>query len=158
VFLETNIRTVLIHHFFNDKTAVSDADLLPLAQATLDTKNPRKWYSALMDYGSTLKKQHGNAARRSTRYKTQSRFEGSNRQKRGRILRLLLGHKRLTLDQISKRLKIPVKQLNGILDGLVDDGIIIKTKNRYLIEAYAPEARLRIRGMIPESRKLIMGS
>jgi A/G-specific adenine glycosylase len=133
VFLETNIRTVLIHHFFNDKKSISDADLLPFAQAMLDRKKPRKWYSALMDYGTMLKKLHGNASRRSVHYKKQSRFEGSDRQKRGKILRLLLGQKRLTLEQISKRLEIPLKQLIEILDGLIADGIIIKSKKRYCI-------------------------
>ncbi|MBN1129624.1 MAG: hypothetical protein JXA71_11585, partial [Chitinispirillaceae bacterium] len=64
VFLETNIRTVLIHHFFPDRSRVSDGELWPIAEAALDQKNPRRWYSALMDYGSMLKKQYGNASRR----------------------------------------------------------------------------------------------
>jgi A/G-specific adenine glycosylase len=133
VFLETNIRTVLIHHFFKEKKSVSDADLLPLAQAVLDRKNPRQWYSALMDYGTMLKKQHGNASRRSAHYKKQSRFEGSKRQMRGKILRLLLNKKGLTSDQISKHLEIPVSQLNGILRELIKDKIISKSKNSYHI-------------------------
>ena len=133
VFLETNIRTVLIHHFFNDARSVHDERLLPLAEMLLDRKNPRKWYSALMDYGTMLKKKYGNAARRSASYKKQSRFEGSKRQKRGMILKMLLNRKKLTSNQISKHLGIPLCQLNPLLVELIADGIIAETKNRYLI-------------------------
>ena len=133
VFLETNIRTVLIHHFFKSRKTVHDDELLPLADALLDRKNPRKWYSALMDYGTMLKKQHGNASRRSAHYTKQSRFEGSQRQKRGKILRLLLNRKSLTSHQISEHLEIPRKQLNEILEKLAADRIIIKSENRYSI-------------------------
>lgn len=57
VFIETNIRTVFVYHFFPKKKAVSDTDILKLVEHTLDTKNPRQWYWALMDYGSYLKSQ-----------------------------------------------------------------------------------------------------
>ena len=56
LFLETNIRTAFIHHFFNEQKVIEDAAILPLAATALDRRNPRKWYSALMDYGSMLKK------------------------------------------------------------------------------------------------------
>ena len=55
--IETNIRTVYIHHFFPDQKNISDAVLLPHIKNTLDTKHPREWYWALMDYGSFLKSQ-----------------------------------------------------------------------------------------------------
>ncbi|MDO8642566.1 MAG: A/G-specific adenine glycosylase [Candidatus Woesearchaeota archaeon] len=92
VFIETNIRTVFIHHFFknrNKEKKVSDDELLPLVEKTLDKKNPRQWYNALMDYGTFLKKEFGNANVRSAQYARQSKFEGSNRQVRGRILKVL---------------------------------------------------------------------
>jgi A/G-specific adenine glycosylase len=133
VFLETNIRTVLIHHFFDDAASVSDAELLPLAKMLLDKRNPRKWYSALMDYGTTLKKRHGNAARRSADYKTQSRFEGSRRQKRGRILKMLLERISLKVDQIADELAIDRDLCGGILDELVRERIIVVSRGRYRI-------------------------
>jgi A/G-specific adenine glycosylase len=133
VFLETNIRTVLIHHFFTNRKSVHDDELLPLADALLDRKNPRKWYSALMDYGTMLKKQHGNASRRSVHYAKQSRIEGSKRQKRGKILRLLLERDMLTSGQIAENLGMSVRGLKRILDGLTADKIISKSKNRYRI-------------------------
>ncbi len=133
VFLETNIRTVLIHHFFKGRDSVTDAELLPLAAALLDKRNPRKWYSALMDYGTTLKKLHGNASRRSAHYATQSSFMGSRRQKRGRILKLLVERRSLTEEQIAEELSIDQPLCDGILDELAREGIISKGRTRYRI-------------------------
>jgi A/G-specific adenine glycosylase len=133
VFLETNIRTVLIHHFFKNRKSVHDEKLLPLAEMLLDRNNPRTWYSALMDYGTMLKKHYGNSARRSAGYKKQSRFEGSRRQKRGRILQILIEKKEITSGELSLSLKIPSKLLGEILETLVRDKIISTSKNRYSI-------------------------
>jgi A/G-specific adenine glycosylase len=41
--IETNVRTVYIYHFFRDTEHVSDKQLLPLIERTLDRKNPRSW-------------------------------------------------------------------------------------------------------------------
>lgn len=88
-FIETNIRTAFIHDFFPDTDSVRDADILPLVEATVDHADPRRWYQALMDYGSMLK-ESDNPSRRSAHHRPQSRFEGSRRQARGIILRTLL--------------------------------------------------------------------
>lgn len=90
VFIETNIRTVFIQHFFDGQAQVRDADILALSERALaGADNPRVWYWALMDYGTYLKQTVGNAARASAGYGRQSKFEGSRRQVRGRILREL---------------------------------------------------------------------
>lgn len=89
-FLETNIRAAYIHHFFQECSRVSDAELLPLVEATLDRDDPREWYYALMDYGNHLKRTHSNPARRSAHASRQRPFEGSHRQLRASILRLFL--------------------------------------------------------------------
>lgn len=89
VFIETNIRTVYIHHFFNDADQVSDKEILPIVESTLDIENPREWYWALMDYGTYIKSQGLNPSRLSRHYVKQSQFEGSVRQMRGEIIRLL---------------------------------------------------------------------
>lgn len=89
VFIETNVRTVYIHHFVSDRGVVHDKELLPLVSQTLDRDDPRTFYWALMDYGSYLKKTVGNLNARSRHYAKQSRFEGSIRQLRGKILREL---------------------------------------------------------------------
>jgi len=90
VFIETNIRSVYIHHFFSDNAVVDDKQLMPLIEATLDRQNPREWYWALMDYGTHIKSLHPNPSRRSKHYTKQSSFAGSDRQLRGKIIKLLL--------------------------------------------------------------------
>ncbi|GHV86365.1 endonuclease III [Spirochaetia bacterium] len=89
VFIETNIRSVLIHFFFGDKTGINDAELIPILEQTLDHSNPRVWYWALMDYGAELKKITKNPGRKSAHYAKQSRFEGSFRQIRGAVIKTL---------------------------------------------------------------------
>lgn len=89
IFIETNIRTVYIHLFFQGQSDVKDKELMPLIAATVDQKNPREWYYALMDYGVYLKSQYTNPSRKSAHYNKQSKFEGSDRQIRASILKLI---------------------------------------------------------------------
>jgi A/G-specific adenine glycosylase len=89
-FIETNIRTVFLHFFFHGHDGVTDRRLMPLVTATLDRRNPRHWYYALMDYGSMLKRQHPNPGRRSSHHVRQSPFRGSNRELRSRMLRKIM--------------------------------------------------------------------
>ncbi len=104
-FIETNIRSVYIHFFFgHEDRKISDVEILPLVEKTLDRKNPREWYFALMDYGVMLKAAAKSStrnaaggftdpARKSKMYKKQSKFKGSNRELRASILRATLaGH------------------------------------------------------------------
>jgi len=88
-FIETNIRTVYLHEFFGDADSVPDSAVLPIVAATLDHDDPRTWYYALMDYGTHLKATVPNPSRRSAHHTRQSRFEGSDRQLRGALLREL---------------------------------------------------------------------
>lgn len=73
VYIETNIRRIFIHFFFQDREGVRDDEILPLVERTLYRENPREWYSALMDYGTVLKKRTANPNRRSASYSRQSR-------------------------------------------------------------------------------------
>jgi A/G-specific adenine glycosylase len=90
IFIETNIRRVFIHFFFGDKEGVDDKEIYPLVEKTIDKKNPREWYYALMDYGTMLAKTISNPNKRSKHYSVQSKFEGSDRQMRGKILKTLV--------------------------------------------------------------------
>lgn len=91
-YLETNVRSVYLHFFFNDQSCkrVHDKQILPILEKTMDKNNPREWFYALLDYGVMLKKAHGNPNRRSAHYAKQSPFEGSTRQARARALRKAL--------------------------------------------------------------------
>lgn len=111
VYLETNVRTVFLHHLFPDAPAVPDKELVPLIEAACPAQHaglgpdpqsacfaepqdaedtPRSWYYALLDYGAYLKKTVPNPSRRSKSYARQSKFEGSHRQKRAEVVRILL--------------------------------------------------------------------
>lgn len=92
VFIETNIRTVFTHHYFADANKVSDKELLPLIERDLKKSKmePREFYAALMDYGSHLKANGVRINNKSKHYTKQSKFEGSNRQRRGIALRAAL--------------------------------------------------------------------
>ncbi|MBN1130180.1 MAG: hypothetical protein JXA71_14405 [Chitinispirillaceae bacterium] len=133
VFLETNIRTVLIHHFFPNRNKVTDKELLPIATQVLDRKHPREWYSALMDYGTRLKKRHGNVSRRSAHHKTQPRFEGSRRQVRGAVLKTLLARPSLTIDQLSALIPATREIIRPVTEQLVRENLLVHGKNRYRI-------------------------
>lgn len=98
VYLETNVRSVFIHELFPGVDGVSDKELAPLVERCCprDGSNPeddpRSWYYALLDYGACLKRTIPNPSRRSSSHVRQSKFEGSHRQKRAALLRLLLAH------------------------------------------------------------------
>ncbi len=129
VFVETNIRRVFLHFFFPEQTAVPDRNILPLVRATLDSENPRDWYYALMDYGVLLKKTETNPNRRSAHYSRQSRFEGSDRQIRGLIVRTLLDRGDLSPRDLAKALKKDPKRVKAILGKLVQEGIVTEKEN-----------------------------
>ncbi|GAC1387432.1 MAG: endonuclease III [Candidatus Saccharimonadales bacterium] len=90
IFIETNIRTVYIHHYFADQLAVPDSLIRATLAATLDRAQPRQFYWAVMDYGTHLKATVGNLTRQSTSYTKQSTFKGSTRSVRGHVLRILM--------------------------------------------------------------------
>jgi A/G-specific adenine glycosylase len=125
---------VFIHEFFADREGVHDDELVPVIAQALDTNNPRKWYNALMDYGSMLKREQVNPNQRSAHYVRQSTFENSNRQVRGRILKVLVKGSLLTTARIVKETGMNAERVRKNLDQLAREGFIVKKKDRYLIE------------------------
>lgn len=127
-FLETNIRTAFIHSFFPKKKHVQDSALMPLVSATIDKKNPREWYFALMDYGAHLKRTEGNAAARSAGYKKQSAFKGSRREVRGAVIRSL-SERAQTETALS--LLFDARRVHAELAALRKEGLIVLKNGRY---------------------------
>lgn len=89
VFIETNLRTVVVHHYFAGKERVSDAEILEVLANVFPKGKSRQWYAALMDYGSHLKRSGVKLNARSTGYAKQKTFAGSDREARGAILKEL---------------------------------------------------------------------
>lgn len=128
VYLETNVRTVVLHELFPQVEGVPEKVLATLVAATCPAAaivsqaaavargaqaqeaasdpagfsaggapnpvnplaTPRSWYYAMLDYGAYLKKQVPNPSRRAKSHARQSAFEGSRRQKRAALVRLIL--------------------------------------------------------------------
>lgn len=131
VYIETNIRRTFIHFFFQDREDVRDDEIRPIVERTLERGNPREWYSALMDYGTNLKKRTPNPNRRSTSYTRQSRFEGSDRQVRGRILALVLEVGTVTEDEVVARISEDTGRVRRLLGDLEKEGFITGCEGTY---------------------------
>lgn len=128
VLIETNVRTVFIHHFFPRGKRVSDARLMPLiAEAVCNLPkgvSPRTWYAALMDYGSHLKSAHPNPSRKSKHHSTQSTFKGSLREVRGAVLRSLAKNEKIS----TLYREFGITRVEESLKGLERDGLITKER------------------------------
>lgn len=142
VFIETNIRSVFIKHFFTQQqpddnhlgnTLISDADILALVEQTLDRQNPRNWYYALMDYGAFIKKSEENPSRKSRSYSKQSTFKGSLRQARGAILRQLSRQEKtgISLEEIAAKENIDMERLDKAADYLTKENMIYSSNGQY---------------------------
>ena len=133
-FVETNIRAVFLHHYFPDRAAVPDSEILPLVEATLDRTNPRRWFYALMDYGVMLKASQPNPNRRSRHYTRQSPFVGSRRELRAQVLRVMLSTRAATLaDVIATVPGTSASPLADVLDALTSEGFLMLSEGRYSI-------------------------
>jgi A/G-specific adenine glycosylase len=133
VFMDTNIRRVYIHEFFQDRENILDSELIPLVEQTLDRENPRKWYNALMDYGTMLKQKHVNPNRKSAHYIRQSPFENSNRQVRGAILKALVDGSGFSAAQIAKKAGMDPERVKKNLVQLVEEGFVRKQGSVYIL-------------------------
>lgn len=133
VFIETNIRRIFIHHFFQDETNIDDKKILPLVAETIDEDNPRDWYYALMDYGSVLPRKVVNPNRKSKHYSIQSPLEGSDRQIRGLIIKQLL-QKPLNAFSLANSIVKDESRVKKILTKLRNEGFVIEDEGVYKIK------------------------
>lgn len=117
IYVETNIRTVYIHHFFEGRSDVDDKEIVQLLKETVDKGNPRRFYWALMDYGSWLKQRGVRNSASSKHYKKQPILKGSLREMRGMILHALTNENALEA-------YIDDMRFEKALFGLEKDGLI----------------------------------
>lgn len=126
--LETNIRTVLIEHFYSKKKEITDIELYDvlyrLEKYPLVKKmGARVWYYALMDYGAMLKAHQISHNSKVKGYTKQTQYKGSNRELRAKII-FAIAHKK----------PLPYDLRNGlILVQLEKEGYITKTGETYQI-------------------------
>ncbi len=131
LFIETNIRAVFIHCFFRKRSDITDKEIMPLVEQTLDPANPREWYYALMDYGVMLKKLHKNPSRKSAHYSVQAAFNGSDRQIRGLILKMLVETPLLDEEVFVESIKRAPEKIRTILSHLEEEGFIKQRRGMF---------------------------
>ncbi|MDO4849996.1 MAG: adenine glycosylase [Coriobacteriia bacterium] len=136
VYLETNVRAVVLHELFAGREGVPDRELVPVVEATCPpdggfaddpADDPRSWYYALLDYGAYLKRTVPNPSRRSKAHARQSRFEGSRRQKRAALVRALLarragGAEELAVGVAAEGIELDARFAAELLDELAAEG------------------------------------
>ena len=135
VIIETNIRTVIFHHYLG-RGGVVDAELFffvekMLQHASVLGASPKVFYSAMMDYGSHLKSIGIHTNPLSKHYTKQKRFEGSVRQARGELLRFFIAaEKGVSKERLND---IGVSRVEEGLVGLVSDGLIERRGKYYYL-------------------------
>jgi len=132
-FIETNIRSVFILHFFPGRACVRDSEILPLVDRALDRERPRDWYYALMDYGAMLKKTRDNPSRMSAHHTRQSPFRGSNREKRSLILKSILAAPGISEAELVGALAAEAGTIAKNLQQLEREGFIRQECGRFSI-------------------------
>ncbi|MDO8480553.1 MAG: Fe-S cluster assembly protein HesB [Nanoarchaeota archaeon] len=121
--VDTNIRRVLIHEL-GLKEDISLEKLKEIALKCIPKGKSRVWHNALMDYGAM------SATARKTKIRSlskQGKFEGSTRETRAAILRLILEKKEVSMKEIEEKFKHP--QIKEILDKMEKEGIVLKGKS-----------------------------
>jgi A/G-specific adenine glycosylase len=127
--IDTNIRRVLLASFSLPPT-ISPVNLQLIAERVLPRRNSRIWHYALMDYGAMNLTAQKTGVRSLSR---QSEFEGSLRQVRGAVIRLLSNGSQKTVNELVKESGFTLKRITQALAVLMEEGMIQKNRNRYSI-------------------------
>ena len=135
IVIETNIRAVLLYLLHPGEQGVTDTVLRQELALLQPTRDYRRWYAALMDYGSDLKRRFANPSRASAHHVSQGRFEGSDRQIRGELVRQLLagGPEGVRAEQLVSLAGGEEPRVQRMLDRLVGEGLAVRVNERYLI-------------------------
>lgn len=131
VTIDTNIRRIYIHEF-NLEDTISEKALLDIAFQCLPKSKSCRWHNALMDYGALNLTSHKTGIRSRTQ---QSRFDGSDRQIRGKILRVLL-KKSYDFKKLQMKLHIDSERLERILKKMQDENIISMDEKCFRITSH----------------------
>ncbi len=101
------------------------------------------WYYALLDYGAHLKRTTPNPSRRSAHHTSQSRFEGSRRQKRAWLLRAVMAGPGSTAEELTRALSateraagrddVLADEVTDILSALADEGFIVQRQTGWFV-------------------------
>lgn len=127
--VDTNVRKVILKKFpiKHYELRIDEKKIQEIAKQLLPVGRAIDWNQALMDYASAMLKQE------KIPIPKQSTFKGSDRYYRGHIVKLLLSHKRITLDTLYETLHIMLpldkKRFLLIMEKLIKENIIKKEKD-----------------------------
>lgn len=140
--VDTNIRQIITHFFFSNqaqglalmgrKGRALEKDIEDIARQLIPPGKSWEWHQALMDYGAIAMT---NIQIPITNKKKQKPFKDSNRYYRGRIVdRLREGEaqEKEFLEECASAYGKSKKFLVGILDGLIKEGLIERTRRGVL--------------------------
>ena len=146
--VDTNVKRVLYRAFAEIHTA-DDPDYETIANALMPEGKSRVWNNAIMELGGVACQKAPKCDEESCPWRkwcyayqtgdftapdvpTQPTFEGSRRQFRGRIVRVLGEHDELSLDELGPKVRVDYSPegnygrewLRGLLSELSDDGLV----------------------------------
>jgi A/G-specific adenine glycosylase len=131
ILVETNVRTAIMHHFFQDRETVSDAEVREVLLRVYKPGTARTWYAALMDYGSHLKRSGVRINKRSRHYTKQKTFKGSLREARGALVRALLSESKTKAALLKNLDNTRKEQAEQALFDLVQEGMVTRSGRTY---------------------------
>jgi len=117
--VDTNIRRVIIFELGLDKD-ISLREITRIAGLCVPRGKSCEWHNALMDYGAIVLTSRVTGIEALSK---QSKFEGSERQIRGRIVKYLLREKKENVARLKKL--FDHEEFNSILNKMEKDGIIV---------------------------------
>lgn len=118
--VDTNIRRIIIHEFALPEDTPKP-EIQSVAELLLAKGRSREWHNALMDYGSLNLTSRRTGIRSLTK---QSKFQGSKRWYRGRLLKELVASESLFVEELEEKYGDCPWGLQGIIDGLVREGLV----------------------------------
>ncbi|MHA1198322.1 MAG: Fe-S cluster assembly protein HesB [Candidatus Heimdallarchaeaceae archaeon] len=128
--VDTNIRRILIAEGFADED-MTEKELFQIAEQILPKGKSRDWHNALMDYGAMHLTVSATGIRPNSK---PSKFKGSNRERRGQILKYLLDNEKATIKELLDEVKCSQDTLDAILLKMERDGLISKIADKFQIE------------------------
>ncbi|MFX1606919.1 MAG: Fe-S cluster assembly protein HesB [Promethearchaeota archaeon] len=125
--VDTNIRRVLIASGFADESMLG-RELQDVADRVLLKGRSRDWHNALMDYGSTVLTSSATGISPTSK---QPCYDGSSRQIRGEVIRILTQSDGVSIGDLRSKLNCEIEPLDleRIVNGLVSDGLVEKTRS-----------------------------
>jgi A/G-specific adenine glycosylase len=120
--VDTNIRRIIIHEFALSEDTPK-REMQAFAEQLLPQGRSREWHNALMDYGSLNLTSRRTGIRPLTR---QSKFHGSKRWYRGRLIRELVQGDGMFLEEIEERYGSCPWGLGEIINDLISEGLVEK--------------------------------